>query len=53
MPLSQLAAPSVPDQPTLVLPPRAPDESAQALGQLMTREPERVAAQVRQWMSED
>jgi flagellar M-ring protein FliF len=38
---------------TITLPPRVPDGSLQALDQLMEREPERVAAQVRQWMSED
>ena len=27
--------------------------AVQALGQLMHREPERVAAQVKQWMAED
>ena len=37
----------------MILPPRAQAESAQALEQLMDREPDRVAAQVRQWMSED
>jgi flagellar M-ring protein FliF len=36
-----------------VLPPRQPDLSHQALNQLMEREPERVAAQVRNWMAED
>ena len=36
-----------------MLPPREQDQSAQALDQLMDREPERVAAQVSQWMSED
>jgi len=50
--LAQLEAPS-PEQPTMILPPRALAESAQALDQLMDREPDRVAAQVRQWMSED
>lgn len=39
--------------PTITLPPRAPDTSLQAIDQLMEREPERVAAQVKQWMSED
>jgi flagellar M-ring protein FliF len=39
--------------PTITLPPRVPDNNLQALDQLMEREPERVAAQVRQWMSED
>jgi flagellar M-ring protein FliF len=53
--LAQLEAPNAhaPEQPTLILPPRAQGESAQALDQLMSREPDRVAAQVRQWMSED
>jgi flagellar M-ring protein FliF len=41
------------DQPTITLPPRSPDTNLQALDQLMEREPERVAAQVKQWMSED
>ena len=41
------------DRPTLILPPRQQDQSAQALSQLMDREPERVAAHVRQWMSEE
>ncbi len=39
--------------PTITLPPRAPDANLQAMDQLMEREPERVAAQVKQWMSED
>jgi flagellar M-ring protein FliF len=56
-PLSQLEAPAInapnQDRPTLVLPPRQQDQSAQALSQLMDREPERVAAHVRQWMSEE
>ncbi|HWT23748.1 MAG TPA: flagellar basal-body MS-ring/collar protein FliF [Solirubrobacteraceae bacterium] len=51
--LAQLEAPAVPEHPTLILPPRAPDTNQQALDQLMDREPERVAAQVRQWMSQD
>jgi flagellar M-ring protein FliF len=54
--LAELEAPRpprAPDRNTLVLPPREQDESAQALDQLMEREPERVAAQVRQWMAED
>ena len=42
-----------PEHPTLVLPPREQDQSAQALEQLMDREPDRVAAQVRAWMSDD
>jgi len=54
VPLAQLEAP-VPtaQQPTLVLPPREQDKPSQALDQLMDREPDRVAAQVRAWMSED
>jgi flagellar M-ring protein FliF len=53
--LAELEAPKMPRQehPTLVLPPRSPDQSAQALEQLMDREPDRVAAQVKQWMSDD
>jgi flagellar M-ring protein FliF len=39
--------------PTITLPPRAPDTTLQAIDQLMEREPERVAAQVKQWMAED
>jgi len=35
------------------LPPRAPDPGLNALEQLMDREPERVAAQVKQWMRDD
>jgi flagellar M-ring protein FliF len=42
-----------PPSPTITLPPRAPDANLQALDQLMEREPERVAAQVKQWMAED
>jgi flagellar M-ring protein FliF len=45
--------PRMPERPTMVLPPREQDRSAQALEQLMEREPERVAAQVRQWMAAD
>jgi flagellar M-ring protein FliF len=41
------------DAPTIRLPPRVPDTSLRQLDQLMEREPERVAAQVKQWMSED
>jgi flagellar M-ring protein FliF len=53
--LAELEAPAArePERPTLVLPPRERDESAQALEQLMQREPERVAAQVKQWMADD
>ena len=39
--------------PTITLPPRSPDTTLQAIDQLMEREPERVAAQVKQWMAED
>ena len=42
-----------PQPPTITLPPRAPDANLQALDQLMEREPERVAAQVKQWMAQD
>ena len=42
-----------PQHPTIKLPPRAPDANLQAIDQLMEREPERVAAQVKQWMSQD
>jgi flagellar M-ring protein FliF len=38
---------------TVMLPPRVPDASLHQLDQLMEREPERVAAQVKQWMAED
>jgi flagellar M-ring protein FliF len=38
---------------TVVLPQRTPDPSSQALEQLVDREPDRVAAQMRQWMSEE
>ena len=38
---------------TIQLPPRVPDTSLRQLDQLMEREPERVAAQVKQWMSEE
>src|SRR4051794_15761246 len=53
--LAELESPmtSAPSQPTLVLPPREQDQSAQALEQLMRREPERVAAHVKQWMADD
>jgi flagellar M-ring protein FliF len=42
-----------PPAPTITLPPRAPDANLQAIDQLMEREPERVAAQVKHWMSTD
>ena len=53
--LAELEAPRIPrpEHPTVVLPPREQDQAAQALEQLMDREPDRVAAQVRQWMSDD
>jgi flagellar M-ring protein FliF len=53
--LAELEAPMIarPEHPTLVLPPREQDQPSQALDQLMEREPDRVAAQVRTWMSED
>ena len=38
---------------SIMLPPRVPDASLQQLDQLMEREPERVAAQVKAWMAED
>ena len=57
VPLSQLEQQTQvmqqPAAPTITLPPRAPDANLQALDQLMEREPERVAAQVKQWMAED
>ena len=54
--LAALEAPGragAPEQPTVVLPPRQQDRSLQALDQLMEREPDRVAAQVRNWMADD
>jgi flagellar M-ring protein FliF len=57
VPLAQLEQQTqvlnAPQHPTITLPPRAPDANLQAIDQLMEREPERVAAQVKQWMSED
>jgi flagellar M-ring protein FliF len=41
------------DAVTQMLPPRVPDASLHQLDQLMEREPERVAAQVKAWMAED
>ena len=38
---------------TRIYNPRAPDASLNQLDQLMEREPERVAAQVKAWMAED
>jgi flagellar M-ring protein FliF len=43
----------MPQPPTITLPPRLPDSNLQALDQLMEREPERVAAQVKNWMAEE
>jgi flagellar M-ring protein FliF len=40
-------------EPLGALPARRPDEGMHKLDQLMQREPERVAAQVRHWLSED
>ena len=57
MPLAQLEQQTqvlnAPQHPTIKLPPRAPDANLQAIDQLMAREAERVAAQVKQWMSQD
>jgi flagellar M-ring protein FliF len=55
VPLSELEqrTQALPATPTITLPPRSPDTNLQALDQLMEREPERVAAQVKQWMAED
>jgi flagellar M-ring protein FliF len=39
--------------PTITLPPRQPDANLHQLDQLIEREPERVAAQVKQWIAED
>jgi flagellar M-ring protein FliF len=39
--------------PTITLPPRMPDTNLNTLDQLIEREPERVAAQVKQWIAED
>jgi flagellar M-ring protein FliF len=39
--------------PSIALPPRMPDTTLHQLDQLMDREPERVAAHVKQWISED
>jgi flagellar M-ring protein FliF len=50
--LAQLEQSTVAMPPT-GLPPRVPDASLHQLDQLMEREPERVAAQVKQWMAAD
>ena len=49
---ARTAAPA-PDAVTQMLPPRVPDASLHQLDQLMEREPERVAAQVKAWMAQD
>ena len=51
--LAELEAGASETRQMAALPPRVRDESMQKLDQLMDREPERVAAQVRQWMQED
>ena len=53
MPLASLGAGET-DQPTRMvsLPPRETNVSLDQLEQLTDREPERVAAQVRQWMQD-
>jgi flagellar M-ring protein FliF len=51
--LEARTAPPVPDTVTQMLPPRVPDASLHQLDQLMEREPERVAAQVKAWMAQD
>ena len=50
-PLSELEAGT--QTQIMTLPERQPDFQLQTLDQLTEREPERVAAQVRAWMSED
>ena len=40
-------------QATIALPPRVPDTGLRQLDQLMEREPERVAAQVKAWIGEE
>ncbi len=55
-PVSLAALEAVAERPTRVvepLPERAVDANLQRLEQLMDREPERVAAQVRSWMDQD
>ena len=57
MSLAQLEARTQPNYldtaASSMLPPRVPDASLHQLDQLMEREPERVAAQVKAWMAED
>jgi flagellar M-ring protein FliF len=50
---ARTGAAAAPDAVTQMLPPRVPDASLHQLDQLMEREPERVAAQVKAWMAED
>ena len=50
-PLAALEA-AKPEPPTMVLKEREPNFQLQTMEQLMDREPERVAAQVKAWMSE-
>ncbi len=54
-PLSALEAGTQPalEQQTMVLPEREPNFQLQAMEQVMEREPERVAQQVKAWMSDD
>src|SRR4051794_7862267 len=49
----QTAGTALEQASTTMLPPRVPDASLHQLDQLMEREPERVAAQVKAWMAED
>src|SRR3954468_4850661 len=52
--LEQRTASTAVDQAAMaMLPPRVPDATLHQLDQLMEREPERVAAQVKAWMAED
>ena len=51
-PLAALEA-AKPEPPTMVLKEREPSFQLQTMEQLVEREPERVAAQVKAWMSED
>jgi flagellar M-ring protein FliF len=51
--LEQSTTSDAANAPTIQLPPRAPDVTLNKLDQLMEREPDRVAAQVKQWIAED
>jgi flagellar M-ring protein FliF len=51
--LEQSTGAEQPTTPMIALPPREPDVMLNQLDQLMEREPDRVAAQVKQWMAED